>query len=845
MGQRSRAAWLLAPVALFLFGSAGASALAYPTMSTGVTTTVTGTLALGAAGGQQGSIAAPLAMSTPGRCAPPVEGLRLTLTSPSGRVVAVRDLSLSQVTSNALGGYAILWPESLEAVLAAAGERPAQWSRYTATVHCPRAGATEQSWQAPLWFTSEWTYQTTPPSKGVTGAAAAWSAAEATVSSRSGSAGVVVAPASTAPLGLQLSVLFTGIVSATTIPRVTPAGPVEPGTRLTCSRGSWAGSPARYAFQWRVNSLPVSGVSAAAFTADEASQGLVTCVVTATSAVNSASSESAPVVVEWPAMNATVAPSITGKVQVSRTVTCDPGTWSRPVRSIGYAWTVNGAAVAGATASSFTIPASAVGKSLACSVTATSDKGRTGTATTPGAAVLRLTTMDNVARPTITGIVATNQTVTCLPGGWSEPIDTVAYSWRLDGTAISGATSNKYRLAVSAAGRSLTCAVTATNADGVSGTATTAAATVQEKTYFANTAPPAITGTVQAGQTVTCSRGTWSRAVDTVRFTWRLDGNAVSGVTTATYALPGSAAGKALTCVVRATSVDGATATATSPSPIVADPPPITVTQRPRIVGAVDAGETVTCNPGKWSQSVSTTTIRWRLGGVDIAGATKNTYLIPDTAIGSALSCSVNVTGALGQTGTATSDAVTVKDLPPMTSTAAPTITGTVQVGVAVTCTPGSWSLAISKTSFAWQIDGTAIAGATEAGLTIPASAAGKILTCAVTATAGSGQKGTASTAGRRVLQGPALTTPDVPTITGTATVGQTLRAQGPTYRPAATTVTYTWYRDNQVIAGATGATYRLVAADRGRTITVRSVGSASGYANSQLSKPSAGRRVS
>lgn len=61
-----------------------------------------------------------------------------------------------------------------------------------------------------------------------------------------------------------------------------------------------------------------------------------------------------------------------------------------------------------------------------------------------------------------------------------------------------------------------------------------------------------------------------------------------------------------------------------------------------------------------------------------------------------------------------------------------------------------------------------------------------------------------------------------LPAITGTTTSGQTLTSTTGTWTGTPTpTYTRAWYRDGVVIAGATAATYVLVAGDVGKRITV------------------------
>lgn len=58
------------------------------------------------------------------------------------------------------------------------------------------------------------------------------------------------------------------------------------------------------------------------------------------------------------------------------------------------------------------------------------------------------------------------------------------------------------------------------------------------------------------------------------------------------------------------------------------------------------------------------------------------------------------------------------------------------------------------------------------------------------------------------------------PAITGTATVGQTLSLSTGTWSNTPDVYTRIWKRDGVVIAGATGATYVLVADDAGAVIS-------------------------
>lgn len=72
-----------------------------------------------------------------------------------------------------------------------------------------------------------------------------------------------------------------------------------------------------------------------------------------------------------------------------------------------------------------------------------------------------------------------------------------------------------------------------------------------------------------------------------------------------------------------------------------------------------------------------------------------------------------------------------------------------------------------------------------------------------------------------KVAVGPKLTSTPKPKISGTLAVGKTLTADPGTWKPAPVKVKYQWYRGKSKISGATSQTYKLKAADEGKTIKV------------------------
>jgi hypothetical protein len=198
------------------------------------------------------------------------------------------------------------------------------------------------------------------------------------------------------------------------------------------------------------------------------------------------------------AATAPPAPTISGTPQEGQTLTASdsggPYTW---------AWercdtSGNGcSAIAGATASTYTLASADVGHTIR--VTATDGSGSTESA--PTAVVANAAAPKNTAPPTISGTAQVGSTLTASQGTWSGNPTKYAYAWdRCDSkgnscAAISGATSSTYTLTNADARTTLRAAVTASNSTG-SATADSAPTAVVPASVADGC--PSGTGTVQA-----------------------------------------------------------------------------------------------------------------------------------------------------------------------------------------------------------------------------------------------------------------------------------------------------------------------------------------------------------
>ena len=189
----------------------------------------------------------------------------------------------------------------------------------------------------------------------------------------------------------------------------------------------------------------------------------------------------------------------------------------------------------------------------------------------------------NTVKPTISGAAQQGQTLTASPGTWDgTPTITFADQWQAcDATGcsdIAGATGSTYVVASTDVGKTLRVVVTATNGVG-SATATSnqTAAVVGPSTAPANTAPPAITGTPQSGQTLNATTGTWTGS-QPIAFSYRWQRCAAGtcttiGGTTSSYTLVDADVGSTIQVTVTASNTGGSATATSTPTAVVAAAP--------------------------------------------------------------------------------------------------------------------------------------------------------------------------------------------------------------------------------------------------------------------------------
>lgn len=160
-------------------------------------------------------------------------------------------------------------------------------------------------------------------------------------------------------------------------------------------------------------------------------------------------------------------------------------------------------------------------------------------------------------------------------------------------------------------------------------------------------------------------------------------------------------------------------------------------------------------------------------------------------------------------------------------------VLGTYQVGILLTCIPGTYTNNPTARTYQWKLNGVSIGGAT--AITYLPTTVG-VITCAETVANNQGAL-TTPTAPVTVIAAPLAPVVTVnPAITGSMVEGGTATLSTGTWLNSPAGYAAQWYRGASPIAGATGFTRIWQGADVGQNITGRVTASNGGGSNTAIS---------
>ena len=399
------------------------------------------------------------------------------------------------------------------------------------------------------------------------------------------------------------------------------------------------------------------------------------------------------------------------------------------------------------------------------------------------------------------------------------------YQWKVNGTAVSGATSSTYTTTTLAVGSNAVTCVMTSNLTGVTGSpATSNTITVTVNTSVTPSVSITSTATsICSGQNITFTATPTNGGI-TPAYQWKNNGTAISGATSSTYSSTGLANNAVITCVLTSNASCPTTTTATSNSITIT-----IVTSVTPSVSIVPGGGTSICS----GQSVTLTatptnggtspTYQWYKNGTAIGGATASTYTTTTLANNDIITCILTSNASCLSTTTATSNAITF------------TITANAAASVSIAASPGNTVCSGQNVTFTatpvnggtaptyqWYKGGTAINGATGSTYSSTTLANGDVITCKIVSNSQCVTTSNA-TSNAITINISGAVTPAVSIVSGSGNsicTGQNVTFTA-TPVNGGSSPTYQWYNGGTAIGGATSATYSSSSLTNGAAISV------------------------
>ena len=574
---------------------------------------------------------------------------------------------------------------------------------------------------------------------------------------------------------------------------------------------------------------------------------------------------------------ATGKPTIGGTAEVGETLTADTsgitdadGLTNATYR---YQWVANDGGtdtdISGETDANYTLLADDAGQTIKVRVIVTDDAGNETTLTSAATDEVSFAVQQQQASntpatgvPTIGGTAEVGETLTADTSGIADAdgLSNVSYNYQWvandEGTDadISGETDTGYTLVADDVGQTIQVKVSfkddADNQETLTSAATEA---VAARPNTSATGLPTIGGTARVGETLTADTSGIADAdgLSNVSYNYQWVANDegtdadISGETDTGYTLVADDVGKTIKVKVSfkddADNQERLTSAATE---AVAARPNTSATGLPTIGGTVRVGETLTADTTGIADADGLSNVSYNYQWVandegtdaDISGETDTGYTLVADDVGKTIQVRVSFTDDADNQERLTSAATEAVSARPNTSaTGLPTIGGTVREGEVLTADTTGIADAdgLSNVSYGyqWVAGGTDLGGATASTYTLTAGERGKTIKVRVSFTDDAdNQERLTSAATEAVAARPNTSATGLPTIGGTVRVGEVLTADttGIGDADGLTNVSYSYqwvvtdggaYLD---ISGETGATYTLVAIDRGLYIQVR-----------------------
>jgi hypothetical protein len=287
-------------------------------------------------------------------------------------------------------------------------------------------------------------------------------------------------------------------------------------------------------------------------------------------------------------------PAISGSAVEGQLLTASSGSWTGSPSSYAYQWQRCSSSgedcseIGAATNASYKVASGDIGRTLRVVVTAENSVGSTEAASEPTAVVTSPPPAPtDTTPPVLSGTAVEGQTLTSTTGTWTGNPTSYARQWEDCNSSgkscsdITGATGTSYQLSGGDVDHTIRLRVKASNSAGSAEASSEPTSTVTAPPPApTSSSPPVISGSAEAGQTLTSSTGTWTGSPTEFSYQWQQCGASgkgcanISGAKGSTYVLASGDVGHTVRVVVTATNAGGSTPAESAVTATVTGPPP-------------------------------------------------------------------------------------------------------------------------------------------------------------------------------------------------------------------------------------------------------------------------------
>ncbi len=251
---------------------------------------------------------------------------------------------------------------------------------------------------------------------------------------------------------------FTGIGT----PQV-GGDPAEVGNTVLGFTGVWTPTPDSFTYEWLRDGTPIDGATNLDYTVVPADAGSKLSIrVTAHKSGYTAASATSAQTATVPTVDytATGTPSVSTSATVGVELSVSPGTWSPATDSYEYQWLRDGDNITGATDATYTPVSDDLGKKISVRVTGVK-VGYTRESSTSNQTDAVIAADFVPGTPAVSGTTIVGSGLWADAGTWDPTPDSYGYQWLRNGSEISGATGELYRLVAADLGTKISVRVTA------------------------------------------------------------------------------------------------------------------------------------------------------------------------------------------------------------------------------------------------------------------------------------------------------------------------------------------------------------------------------------------------